>query len=745
MAGSNGNSSYYDLFGDEPQYYDSPSLSAQPAAQPAAKPVAQPVPKTPTFDPNLGRDAVYNEQYAKYKKELGLRGVFGRKKAKQYFDQQFNEDWNNSAQDRQNKALEGMGYTYNGSGWDLPAIKEPQPVQNPAQKAASGFWDAMDTYDQNVKKDVYVPNQNLKTNGLDFNDTKAVQQWLTDNGFDTKGVDGMYGANTRNAIDNMLNSNNFTLTAEEKEKFRNFQNSSKFYGAKTPAHKVVNTPNGPVSMRPDAVGSNPLNLPSFPGRSFKKGGLVKKHQLGGFVGQPYTGTSLNGVMNAATQMMNKYNIANKFGMDPSQLKPASPEMQQAAMSAINNSSFNFDSPEFDPNAGRQEAYDKRRSEYMTQLANSGKRRINMNRANKEFDAMFEQDWANGEAERRNAHNEQVRNTRMQALNDYWQGRMVDAQDATTKAYEEAGYTFDAATGKWNAPAAEPAPAPTPGKSNDYWNQQAQQYGFADMNAVAEWQRQNGLEADGKFGQNSLTKWNELQAAQQASQPADQPAASQPEKKSILRDVADDIPIVGSVVTGIDFARNPSKATAKTFGKRLAWDVAGTLTGGLGHIIHGARTAKGVWDGAKGLWNMLPENKQGGILIKKHQQGGNMEQDIQAQVKQLVQAVAAGDQQAAEQVKQIMQAAEQGDQQALQIAQMIQAEIEAIKSAKRGAKLNYIKSLKGDCPDGEEVVYFQKGGQLCKACQKKHDKMIAEKGKKLNPVEEFKKGRKTKKC
>lgn len=453
------------------------------------------------------------------------------------------------------------------------------------------------------------------------------------------------------------------------------------------------------------------------------------------VKQEYTpGANLSGVMNQANQIIGKYNTANKFGLDPSKMKQASPEMQKAAMSAVNNSSFNFDSPEFDPNAGRQEAYDRRRTEYMMQLANSGKKRINMNKANREFDAIFEQDWADGEAARRNAHNEQARNTRMQALNDYWQGRMVDAQDATTKAYEEAGYTFDPATGKWNAPAPEPAPAPTPGKSNDYWNQQAQQYGFADMNAVAEWQRQNGLEADGKFGQNSLAKWNELQAARQAQTPAPDPS----QQKSIGRDIADDMPLLGSFVTGRDFVRDPSKQTAAAFGKRLLWDTVGAPAAGF-------RMMKGLWDGAKGWWNSLPENKQGGILVKKHQQGGNMEQDIQAQVKQLVQAVAAGDQQAAEQVKQIMQAAEQGDQQALQIAQMIQAEIEAIKSAKRGAKLNYIKSLKGDCPDGEEVVYFQKGGQLCKACQKKHDKMIAEKGKKLNPVEEFKKGRKTKKC
>jgi hypothetical protein len=38
-----------------------------------------------------------------------------------------------------------------------------------------------------------------------------------------------------------------------------------------------------------------------------------------------------------------------------------------------------------------------------------------------------------------------------------------------------------------------------------------------------------------------------------------------------------------------------------------------------------------------------KSKRGGTLIKKHQQGGNMENDIQTQVKQLVQAVANGDQ------------------------------------------------------------------------------------------------------
>ena len=63
-------------------------------------------------------------------------------------------------------------------------------------------------------------------------------------------------------------------------------------------------------------------------------------------------------------------------------------------------------------------------------------------------------------------------------------------------------------------------------------------------------------------------------------------------------------------------------------------------------------------------------------------------------------------------------------------------------ARKGAKLNYLKSLKGDCPEGEEVVYFQKGGNICKKCEKKKQETL----KKTNDsIEEFKKGRKTKKC
>ena len=97
-----------------------------------------------------------------------------------------------------------------------------------------------------------------------------------------------------------------------------------------------------------------------------------------------------------------------------------------------------------------------------------------------------------------------------------------------------------------------------------------------------------------------------------------------------------------------------------------------------------------------------------------------EQQIQQQIIQLVQAAIQGNQQAAQQIQQIMQAAQQGDQQAIQLAQMIQAIMEQmqqqqVRAAKFGAKLNYIKKLRGLCPEGQEMAYFKKGGQLCKKC------------------------------
>ena len=131
-------------------------------------------------------------------------------------------------------------------------------------------------------------------------------------------------------------------------------------------------------------------------------------------------------------------------------------------------------------------------------------------------------------------------------------------------------------------------------------------------------------------------------------------------------------------------------------------------------------------------------KQGGQMYK-YQQGGQAsgQQGMEQQAIALVQAAMQGDQQANQTIQQIMQAAQQGDQQALQVAQLLQAIIQKMKGSRKarlGAKLNYIRQSIGECPEGQEVVYFKKGGEICKVCQGK--KM--QNGGKQDAVSAFKK-------
>lgn len=124
-----------------------------------------------------------------------------------------------------------------------------------------------------------------------------------------------------------------------------------------------------------------------------------------------------------------------------------------------------------------------------------------------------------------------------------------------------------------------------------------------------------------------------------------------------------------------------------------------------------------------------------------------EQQMQEQIVQLVQAAMQGDQQAQQQIQQIMQAAQQGDQQAAQIAQFIQQVAQQMQgsqpqSARLGAKLDYIKFLRGKCPNGYEMQYFKKGGAICKKCVKKMKK--GEEGMNTDTISQFRCGRKMKK-
>ena len=84
------------------------------------------------------------------------------------------------------------------------------------------------------------------------------------------------------------------------------------------------------------------------------------------------------------------------------------------------------------------------------------------------------------------------------------------------------YTPDANSawgGKWSkqtlaAPVSTPEPVKPELTPKVDWNAKATQYGFKDMDAVKAWQTENGLVADGKFGKNSLAKYNEIAKTKQ---------------------------------------------------------------------------------------------------------------------------------------------------------------------------------------------------------------------------------------
>lgn len=107
----------------------------------------------------------------------------------------------------------------------------------------------------------------LKTDGLDFNNVKAVQGWLKNNGANIT-VDNMYGKNTNAAIDQVLE--NMTLTSTEKQKFIDLQNrmKGKWIGQKQLTPKISQQVDNPID---DLVDNTPNLVESTKGRTFGTG------------------------------------------------------------------------------------------------------------------------------------------------------------------------------------------------------------------------------------------------------------------------------------------------------------------------------------------------------------------------------------------------------------------------------------------------------------------------------------------
>lgn len=289
------------------------------------------------------------------------------------------------------------------------------------------------------------------------------------------------------------------------------------------------------------------------------------------------------------------------------------------------------------------------------------------------------------------------------------------------------------------------------KNVGYWNQIAGQYGFNDYNAVAEWQRKNGLEADGKFGQASYAKWAQLNPDKVGSVPVIKPKAATSAKNQTQAKTQVKPETPASEVTSIQpfgyaelsrqdgstfLQRTPSKVTSKVNnvgqtpgfnfdsfvndnslesmfrdGKRYArYDPSGagdfwvgedgsihevTLGGGFGSVIHNTGiNSNYAFDTKRGNnFRALKSMLAGYNTVQSNKQGGTM-----GIINYFQQGGAAPQQQDIKaQVTALVQAAMQGDQKATQtVNQIMEAAKAGDQQAIQIAKLmeQVVKELQG---------------------------------------------------
>lgn len=401
-------------------------------------------------------------------------------------------------------------------------------------------------------------------------------------------------------------------------------------------------------------------------------------------------------------------------------------------------------PVFDPNTGKQAAYDNRWKEYLTELGKQ-KKRININKAQKYFNSQFEQDWNNGAASRQIDFISQQARQKQQSIIDKWRFERAEAdrisQEQDALDYEAAGYTYDATTGKWNKPEVNQGIKPF---NTNHWLTEAQKVNpaFKSIQDVKNWQAANGLVADGKFGNKSLAKWSELNSA---PQPIEEAMQQQRGNGRLTVPVPEEA-YAGNTSQGSSIS-SPANVKTADNNSNIIYTNAGT-------VYNPSTTgAAKIWNAIKGFGQWLagpkepiqtntpvyePKNifmetgkaihntfgnankhKNGGN-INKFAGGGNMnEQELQkAFMTYLIEDAAAQGMQI--QTEQDLQAyAQQLGEEGLKAKyQEFMQKMQGGVKAKLGAKLDYINKLKGNCPEGEELVYMKEGGRVCPKCVKK---------------------------
>lgn len=379
--------------------------------------------------------------------------------------------------------------------------------------------------------------------------------------------------------------------------------------------------------------------------------------------------------------------------------------------------------------------------------------------------------------------------------DAHEAALRDKMDAEARAHEQAGDIYDPTTGTWSKPQPEVA--------------QDDLTSIASFGEAFRTARQRGLKQfkwkstkanpSGLFGTQLRQEVRRDVKRQSQSQSQSQGQSQDQEQSSQQwRGVPYAPPPVEHTLPGIDFTLNPAKewtsrslamarqytqtpqSAASPKPQTQTQSYTGPAFSGEDYYTgHGMETAlrnqyynwfksnhpdrakysryteqqagalPGYQDFARNALSQY--ERRGGLragYVRKQQSGGKMEkQQLQKLFTAFLiqQSGAKTEQELTDFIKQL---GEDGLKSMYQ--KFIQSMQEGTQSAKSGAKLNYIKSLRGKCPEGFELGYFKEGGKVCAKCIAKQEKqgaiqfrpMQGEKGTKM--VQDFKKELKTKK-
>lgn len=287
-----------------------------------------------------------------------------------------------------------------------------------------------------------------------------------------------------------------------------------------------------------------------------------------------------------------------------------------------------------------------------------------------------------------------------------------------------------------APETPAAAATTPRPATD-WVQAAKAAGFGVgldeaasnyndliLGRVASWQKANGLTNDGKFGNLSRARLGSGTFAANSFDSNGNYIGAQAMPQAASNGAY-------SVTAGHYDGNFPNE-----------WRMAGLKPGDVNYVV---TKPGGLFTKGSGYWDLTPElaakinshytqsRRRGGKLMKYFQQGGSIAaqqvaqeqaQQQEAQLNEMFMALAKNPketlmalQKQGVQPKQVIELAQKMADKNPAAKQALAALSQMSQMAKEGAKLQYIKRLRGECPEGYEAKTYKIGGKICKKCEK----------------------------